>query len=211
MMKEEVHSPDLAPNEIVKCLFVSQPEFEVWHSINDAPYTLRGKIAISALTKRTGHKYEDSKSLSGGKEIIGKHASLSDLYHLQIRGSVSGIDLKLNATLRLCNLQSAGLKEHITFHVDQSGIPYHVDYVVPAATCDSSKKLPAVAAFKPQIHISQSLEGVRPKLEQIVAETKDGKPEKPQSFLQKYWMYLIPIVVIMLMGGGGEEPAPAKK
>ena len=34
----------------------------------------------------------------------------------------------------------------------------------------------------------------------------DGQPAPPQSFLRKYWMYILPVVVLMTMGGG-EEPA----
>ncbi|GAA6060385.1 hypothetical protein JCM10212_004638 [Sporobolomyces blumeae] len=37
---------------------------------------------------------------------------------------------------------------------------------------------------------------------------KDGKvvaPPPPKSFLQKYWMYILPAVVFVLIGGGSEE------
>ena len=36
----------------------------------------------------------------------------------------------------------------------------------------------------------------------------DGQPAPPKSFLQKYWMYLLPIALIMV-SGGGEPPAAA--
>ncbi|GAA5940368.1 uncharacterized protein JCM15063_002614 [Sporobolomyces koalae] len=43
---------------------------------------------------------------------------------------------------------------------------------------------------------------------------KDGKvipPAPPKSFLQKYWMYILPAVVFVLIGGGGADEAGAAK
>ncbi|BFZ61386.1 hypothetical protein YB2330_002451 [Saitoella coloradoensis] len=37
--------------------------------------------------------------------------------------------------------------------------------------------------------------------------TADGEevPEPEKTFLQKYWQYLVPIVLVMLLTGGGSE------
>lgn len=42
----------------------------------------------------------------------------------------------------------------------------------------------------------------------------DGKviaPPPEKSFIQKYWIYIVPVLVIMMMGGGEEAAAPPKK
>jgi len=36
-------------------------------------------------------------------------------------------------------------------------------------------------------------------------EAAEGQPQQQQSFLRKYWMYILPVVVLLTMGGGPEE------
>ncbi|GAA5955305.1 hypothetical protein JCM3765_003276 [Sporobolomyces pararoseus] len=49
--------------------------------------------------------------------------------------------------------------------------------------------------------------------EQVESKTpvqldKQGKvipPPKPKSFIQKYWLYIVPVLIVLMMGGGPEE------
>ncbi|GAA5983278.1 hypothetical protein JCM11641_002247 [Rhodosporidiobolus odoratus] len=50
----------------------------------------------------------------------------------------------------------------------------------------------------------------QPKEQQPVRLDKDGKilpPPKEKSFIQKYWMYIVPVLLVMLMTGGEEQGA----
>jgi len=41
------------------------------------------------------------------------------------------------------------------------------------------------------------------KMEQMKSEKAEGKDNR--SFLAKYWMYIVPVVLVMLLSGGAQE------
>jgi len=40
---------------------------------------------------------------------------------------------------------------------------------------------------------------------QIDKEGKVVPPPKPKSFIQKYWLYIVPVLIVLMMGGGAED------
>ena len=62
--------------------------------------------------------------------------------------------------------------------------------------------------FKSNLLFTKVQAGARPVL-QSLPETTDGKPAQPTSFLGRYWYYILPLVVVLLMSPG-EEEAPAR-
>ncbi|ORY53500.1 hypothetical protein BCR33DRAFT_710918 [Rhizoclosmatium globosum] len=186
-------------------VFVSAANhFQVLHAVGDSPFTVRGLITqLEKKTGSTGARYENYEGLDLSP-ITSAPADESTLYHIKI---VQG-QLELSSSIRLCHLQKAQLVDMITVHVDQTGVPFHVDYAVESkdGSCGNIKKV-AVAAkngFKTKAVFGKTHDGARPRLDQMTAETVTGKTEE-KSFLQKYWYYILPIVVILALTGG-EEP-----
>ena len=86
-------------------------------------------------------------------------------------------------------------------------------------SCRKAKYL-SVAQGRSKFHLSLSNEAVlfcyvmyfppvvRPRkgIRDVQQENKEKgvKPPENKSFLQKYWMYLLPIAILLLMGKGGE-------
>ncbi|KAI9353340.1 hypothetical protein DFJ73DRAFT_759623 [Zopfochytrium polystomum] len=204
----------------------SKHSLQVLHAINDGPFSPRGVINFNPAGKR-GQKYEPAAA-NALADKLAKVAAPTDFYLLQFVGKLYDHDVVLNATARLCQLQAAKFRESITIHLDESGgnwascllgfrLPYHIDYIVPSHECTDKvgfmqlpQQAPKVVPFQTSVGVVNPQAGVRPRLEQIVSETKDGKPQPQPSFLQKYWYYLIPIGLAVIMNIGAEPEGPAK-
>lgn len=94
--------------------------------------------------------------------------------------------------------------EVITLYVSSDNVVYHISYVLKPSTSQniivnvvSDRSIP---------------DGPSPKLNDPIVVNPDGQPpveEEPKTFIQKYWIYLIPIVLIALTSGGGGGGAEA--
>ncbi|KAJ1549137.1 hypothetical protein HK096_000492, partial [Nowakowskiella sp. JEL0078] len=110
--------------------------------------------------------------------------------------------------VRLCSVQAGGFQEFITIHLDSNDDIFHVDYDFASEKCSNtnlSKKI-SKKALKPSVNVQRSDGGPKPVLDQLPELRPDGQPQQPpQSWLQKYWYYLIPLAILLLMSGGGDE------
>lgn len=91
------------------------------------------------------------------------------------------------------------MTEEITLHLSSENVVYHMSYVLKPASEQST-----VIKVIPDRSIS---EGPNPMLKITpVVVTPDGQPledEEEKTFLQKYWMYILPIIILALTSGGG--------
>jgi hypothetical protein len=88
--------------------------------------------------------------------------------------------------------------EEITLYLSSGNIVYHISYMVKPATEQST-----IVKVVPDRSIP---EGPNPVLNAPVVVNPDGQlPEEEveKTFIQKYWMYFIPLIVILLTSGGG--------
>lgn len=69
--------------------------------------------------------------------------------------------------------------------------------------------------IKPKtLSIQKTVYPNRPKLARLPdLDPNTGKPAETEnkSFIQKYWMYIVPILIILMFSGGSEEQQPEKK
>jgi ER membrane protein complex subunit 10 len=93
--------------------------------------------------------------------------------------------------------------EEITLYLSSDYTPYQISYALrPYA---SEETVVRVVADK---SISR---GPEPVLSAPVVVNPDGTPpvqEQEKTFIQKYWMYMLPVLLLVLTsggGGGGEE------
>ena len=116
-------------------------------------------------------------------------------------------------------LAAAKFHEILRVHVDQHGHIRGIWYQTLATGCPPGGSLPKKAT-KLVTSVSVDMESKGPKL---AVEPKPKSPEEevaakqpPQSFMQKYWMYMLGgVVLLSLMGGeddskGGARPGPKK-
>ncbi|GAK63391.1 uncharacterized protein PAN0_003d1595 [Moesziomyces antarcticus] len=70
----------------------------------------------------------------------------------------------------------------------------------------------AKVEFNTQVVVVNAVVPPRPQLKQALPTNEDGTVQTPppeKTFLQKYWFYLIPIAILLIMPPGDEEPKPA--
>ena len=117
--------------------------------------------------------------------------------------------------VKACYLYGSGLKEVITVAVDYSGNVIGLNIVSPRSDCsaDMYYSNPPVV-FNSTVVVQQQVAGAAPdaqtfvkKLEQDAADQKSGKGKDNRSFLAKYWMYILPVFLILMLSTQAEQPA----
>lgn len=152
------------------------------------------------------------------------------MYILRIRSTTGGSgggggdgDGPPQAPLRTaadpCRLLDSDLSDVLTMHLDwknrliaMSLTPIN-DHILGSPQGGSrSQRSPAniTPTFATKVVVLQAEAGPQPdtsafiqKLEQDKARQKAGVTEDNRSFLAKYWMYIVPMVIIMAMSSGG--------
>ncbi|KAJ3213418.1 hypothetical protein HDU67_002893 [Dinochytrium kinnereticum] len=191
------------------CTFMDT-QVEVWHAVGSGPFTKRGTITYDPDSKKKTTKYESEPDTPFPEALLNTYPE-DEVYRVMWKHTkpVFGVkDVTLNASVRMCLLQASKFQEHYSIHIDQAGkvsisigIPFHLDYVVDASSCQKSKVQAPKAGIKAQCSVARTSDGARPHLE-MIQETKDGKPEPEKSFLQKYWYYIVAIALVLMLSGG---------
>ncbi|KAJ1901540.1 hypothetical protein LPJ66_000714 [Kickxella alabastrina] len=112
-----------------------------------------------------------------------------------------------------CRLNGAARpKEVFVVHAERNGALLHVDYAVGSLENCHSRTLVDVDGFDTQVVVRRRMQGPTPELAAAVsidANTGSEKaPEVQKSFIMKYWYYIVPIVLMLLLTG---EDAPQQE
>mmetsp|Transcript_20312 Transcript_20312/g.30023 ORF Transcript_20312/g.30023 Transcript_20312/m.30023 type:complete len:218 (+) Transcript_20312:38-691(+) len=131
------------------------------------------------------------------------------------------------SAIHACELYKAGFKEEIVFHVDNDGNVVGIDYSAPLSVLSARRdckkpKLPENIVIQTNVQTrhptkAQSVpvqvvaSAAPPGLQNLQKNVKgqDG-PRKPAGVLdifKKYWYIIVPLFVMLTMGGGNQPPA----
>jgi hypothetical protein len=184
----------------------------LWYDNSD--YLVQVDIANQALTQAAEELQKEFES----------QCEQGSLYQLQLP------ELDLSTSQQACQYARQGLNETLTFFADKQGnlisFSYDViDYQYLATKEKSAKKRRLMttadfSTFKTRADVKTPQTGSRPvfhdqikKYNSIGMEKKevknDGSPQQQQeqSFLSKYWMYILAAFLILPRLFGEEEPA----
>lgn len=212
----------------------SQPlKLQVFHKLPAAKdFTPRGEITYAPGLGGSAptHSFTDRLSATERDALAQLVADASQeqgqaLYRIKVE--IPGTDGKpakqsVTAT-KLCMLRSAQLKDQFHLNVDEKGYPYHVQYDALSESCEETSTSSAGTALSTHVTVSRPIRGPSP-LGDMPATAKPAKveydekgnvkkPEPEKSFIQKYWMYIVPVLVMFLLtpgeppqqGGGGSS------
>ncbi|KAJ3225280.1 hypothetical protein HDU81_008037 [Chytriomyces hyalinus] len=176
-------------------------EFNILHAIDEAKFTMRGRIV--PVEKKAGvYKCESDPKmdLTPFQTPATDYTQRYKIIAMDMDGTV------LTTSIQLCQLQKAKFNDFIAIHLDQNGTAFHVDYTVDSSSPCSKDQNPVdpKTAFKTRTLVSKAEEGARPRLEQMSSETAEGK-QVEKSFLQKYWYYIVPLFLILVLTGGDDK------
>jgi len=138
--------------------------------------------------------------------------SLCDAGSLYIVKVNSGnLPWPLRAVADPCALIEHDLNDLVTLHLDWRAQLISVSLAVAEDKNDRGKKLSENKTFKTKVAVQSMVTGPSPdtaafvqRMEQEKLAKQRGETPDNRSFFAKYWMYIIPVVLFMAMGGGGE-------
>ena len=141
------------------------------------------------------------------------------MYLLRIKQSGSNL-VTHRAVADPCAIIRTGFRDLITVHLDWRsqivGVSISARSPAPKVTGSKSKNQFASAedsdAIKTKVVVQQMESGPQPdtapfvqKLEEEKLAKQRGDVPDNRSFFAKYWMYIIPVVLVLAMNSGGPE------
>ncbi|KAF9097694.1 ER membrane protein complex subunit 10 [Mortierella sp. GBA35] len=116
------------------------------------------------------------------------------------------------SSIKSCLLVASNFQERIALHLDQDRKVFAFDYYTTASECsdDHKKEYPITSLdvfsdVKLSIDSTQNGPKSRFHKAQVIKVDETGKPEAEKTFFQKYWVYIMPLVIIFLFAGGEPE------
>jgi len=182
------------------CQDEDELNYQIMHKLNSQKeFIKRGDIKLKSSKSQTG-KYTGLESKDSS---IDAKINKNDLYVIEIRDS-NGNVLSSSYT-RACFLFDSEFKDEIILHVDSEDNVLFVDYFTEKSTCPEELKgtIPAGSAFKTSVSVLKSEQGQRPRLTSLKYFKREQakKQMSEKGFFAKYWMYILPVVLIFLFTG----------
>ncbi|KAJ1309127.1 hypothetical protein OPQ81_004803 [Rhizoctonia solani] len=117
------------------------------------------------------------------------------------------------SSVKLCYL-TAAYEEFLTLHKTVSGdifaLDYHLDSVPKNGACPHKPSVMFISST--DIQIKSPSPALTPRFKVPPPMSADGQPIKPvpeKSFIQKYWMYIVPgLIILLVLPAGPEDGAP---
>ncbi|XP_044184190.1 ER membrane protein complex subunit 10-like [Acropora millepora] len=187
----------------------------------DASFLPRGTIFVKSL-KSLSATFSQREPLSPSElDKLRDLASRNGHYRIRLQPK-SGQDNSdvsdgsVTTVVKACALFASQLTETITLSLDNTGHLYGVGLIVPDRGCHlktfnwDSASLPFY--FNTSVSVVLQGTGQLPdtqtyiqKMEREKREKATGKTQDNRSFLAKYWMYIVPVVIVMMLSSQPPE------
>ncbi|KAK7206306.1 hypothetical protein BZA70DRAFT_276262 [Myxozyma melibiosi] len=82
-----------------------------------------------------------------------------------------------------------------SIHLSSSGRPWHIDY---------GRRHPSFPST-PEVNVVSPAKGPVATLKAPVIQGDKVVEEDNRSFIQKYWMFIVPMLLVFMLGGGGGQ------
>nr|CAG4651503.1 EOG090X0JXR [Simocephalus serrulatus]SVE94639.1 EOG090X0JXR [Simocephalus serrulatus] len=184
------------------------------HSLGSRAQESRGQINVRSLKNGLVNIQQDSSyNLKDYREA----AENNEFYHLEAAVKYNGVERTFLTSTKACLIYESQLTDIITIHVDLLGNIYGVSLATPHnLQCTGN-----VPEFEPEFNttvlISYMEHGPIPdvamyvqKIEQEKVAKERGETKDNRSFIAKYWMYIVPLVLVFMMSGASNPDAPAR-
>ncbi|KAB0802770.1 hypothetical protein PPYR_04956 [Photinus pyralis] len=197
--------------------FSSNIEYDGWVHINlqhsltfteNPVFTERGNVTIQSL--RTGTSVVQQKPLAQSDKVkLRDLAATNKFYQLKsIVTLADGSQVSFLSTVKACMLVESELNDILSVSLDYSGRVITVTLAVPStSTCEGAVvPIDKLKEFSTNVFVRHTENGPSPdtatyihKLEREREAKERGDVKDNRSFLAKYWMYIIPVIIIMVI------------
>ncbi|ESO97669.1 hypothetical protein LOTGIDRAFT_228275 [Lottia gigantea] len=187
----------------------------VEHSFGNEEYSKRGTVVIRSLKGNKAHftptpDFEPRDILKSLKKSV-----KSDIiYRIRVPIKDGGKDF-VSTFIPSCSLYESGLNDQLTLNFDQSGEVLGVSLVTQPGGCiglvvpDSN-----FTDWKTTVDVMQTVSGPIPDTQTYIDKMNRDKMEKEKggqtdnrSFFGKYWMYIVPVVILMMIATSADPNA----
>ncbi|KAF8205095.1 hypothetical protein BJ912DRAFT_940241 [Pholiota molesta] len=193
-------------------------------SLPTQPYLERGSILIDTPTPMFVPAADLAEDLGSFAEVLESLETPFDaLYQVALQQPDDKSEVVWDfSSVKACYLNKV-IADTILLHVngDQDPKPFALDYFVSPIAHDGSCPLSksnkrispasAMRAFAKNIQSMNTTIILRATETPPLPELKAPPPLTPKNFLQKYWMYIGAVLLVVLVSGGAEEEAPRRK
>eukprot|EP00035_Acanthoeca_spectabilis_P039607 m.63705 g.63705 ORF g.63705 m.63705 type:complete len:224 (-) comp9675_c0_seq1:2258-2929(-) len=177
------------------------------YSLDGAAFTKRGEVTLksSGGNSATISQPFEAAHATSLYEVAEKGGN----YILRVRRQGDPEDLAVQSFVSACSYYQSGMSDSITLYLDENDRPQSVQ-VSSTGKCKATMKKKKITKFRSNFAIKRGDKGPQPFVEEYVAkmeERQNGEGEEQKGFFQKYWMYLVPVYLFILLSqaGGGED------
>ena len=131
------------------------------------------------------------------------------------KGSNKTVTKYVKTFVKACYLYGSRLQEAITVSIDFSGNVIGLNIVSPRRACSTDTHYSNVpTVFNSSVIVQQQVAGAMPDVQTYQKKIDDDKSRENgkggkdnRSFLAKYWMYILPVFLILMLSSQAEQPA----
>ncbi|KAF7265432.1 hypothetical protein GWI33_021091 [Rhynchophorus ferrugineus] len=189
------------------------------HALSGGPNPVfkdRGTITIPSL--RLSQAVVHQKRLTDVERIqIQKLANDNDLYRINATVIANDeIERSFISTIKACMLAEAELDDRLSVSVDYMGRVIGVSLVIASkATCEGSNvSIDKLGEFTTNVYVRHTETGIIPDTATYIDKLQKEKEAKERddhkdnrSFLAKYWIYIVPVVIVMVISSATNPEA----
>jgi len=178
---------------------------QLFHKFDTDPsFTKRAEITF-VVTSGVGKYIAEVLSDNDKQRLV---EGVGQFY--QIKVVDQSTEREVISSVKACLLPSSKWNDKLVLHLDENNDFFHADYYTEVGECGvvDALEIPLASFFSTKIRISRPYVGPKPQVLKAVPLKEDGKPvpkadETP--WYQKYWYFIIPLIVLSLLPGP-EEP-----
>jgi len=205
---QTIHSDSLAgdggQDSVVIPSSSGEMSLSVSHSLDQgASWSQRGTIFVPSSRAGSG---SNPSMESGDEDVMDRLKELCEsdsMYMLRVTSEDGGVPSRTETATHACNLVESGMRDVFTVHLDWRNKVVGVS-VTPGEASPSQG-----LGFRSKVQVQHMEPGPQPdtaafiqRMEQEKLAKERGETKDNRSFFAKYWMYIIPVVLVLAMSGG---------
>ncbi|XP_060079620.1 ER membrane protein complex subunit 10-like [Ylistrum balloti] len=198
-----------------------QRTFDVEHCLDNdqevPTFTKRGTVVVKSVKNNRAFLSEPVNLSLDEKRMLKNLVRANDIYRvrMQVRTTGNSEEDYVYSYTQACGIYESELSDHLWIHFDQSGeiIGFSIS-TDPAQCLGSSVDNSDLTHWNTTVDISQTILGPAPDTQSYIEKMKRDEMEKARgsqsdnrSFFAKYWMYIVPFVLIMMLASSADPQA----